>query len=95
MLRLHKIMKQNDVHFINILNRFQITSDKNENIHFTNDFCLTSPPMDNTLPQLFYTTFKPMPIINMYITKHLVKHLSFLQKIVILKHVLFISNCPC
>jgi hypothetical protein len=30
---LHKIMKQNDVHFVNILNRFQTTSQTNENIH--------------------------------------------------------------
>jgi hypothetical protein len=55
---LHKIMRQNYVHFINILNRFQIASQTNENIHFMNNFCLTPPPMDNTLPQLFYTNLK-------------------------------------
>jgi hypothetical protein len=35
---LHKIMRQNDVHFINILNRFQIASQTIENIHFMNNF---------------------------------------------------------
>jgi hypothetical protein len=35
----HKIMRLNDVHFINILNRFQNASQTNENIHFMNDFC--------------------------------------------------------
>ncbi len=32
------VMKQNDVHFINILNGFQIASQTNEDIHFMNDF---------------------------------------------------------
>ncbi len=44
--------------FINILNRFQTTSQTNENIHFMNDFCLRLPLMDNTLPHLFYTNLK-------------------------------------
>ncbi len=56
--KLHKIMKQNDVHFISILNRFQIASQTNEDIHFINDFYLKPPPMDNTLPHLFYTNLK-------------------------------------
>jgi hypothetical protein len=51
-------MRQNDVHFINILNRFQTSSQKNDDIHFMNNFCLRSPPIDNTLPHLFYTNLK-------------------------------------
>ncbi len=51
-------MKQNDVHFISILNRFRTTSQTNEDIHFMNDFCLRSTLMDNTLPHLFYTNLK-------------------------------------
>jgi len=51
-------MKQNDVHFISILNRFRIASQTNEDIHFLNDFYLKPPPMDNTLPHLFYTNLK-------------------------------------
>jgi hypothetical protein len=51
-------MKQNDVHFISILNRFRTTSQTNEDIHFMNDFCLRPPPLDNTLPNLFYTNLK-------------------------------------
>jgi hypothetical protein len=55
---LHKIMRQIDVHFINILVRFQTVSRTNENIHFMNNFCLRSPLMDNTLPHLFYTNLR-------------------------------------
>jgi len=53
-----KIIKQTDFHFINILNRFQTTSQTNENIHFMNNFCLRLPLMDNTLPHLFHTNLK-------------------------------------
>jgi hypothetical protein len=50
-------MKQNDVHFINILNRFRTTSQTNEDIHFMNDFYLRPPSMYNTSLHLFYTKF--------------------------------------
>jgi hypothetical protein len=33
-------MRQNNVHFINILNRFRTVSQTNEDIHFMNDFYL-------------------------------------------------------
>ncbi len=90
---LHKIMKQNDVHFINILNRFQTTSQTNEKIHFMNNFYLRPP---STHYHIYFTqTLKPIPITNLYITKHLVKYLNFLQNIFILKHVHFISNYHC
>jgi hypothetical protein len=35
---LRKIIRQNDVHFINIVNMFRIASQTNENIHFMNNF---------------------------------------------------------
>jgi hypothetical protein len=86
---LHKIMKQNDVHFVNILNRFQTTSQTNENIHL-----YLRPP--STHYHIYFTqTLKPIPITKLHITKHLVKYLNFLQNIFILKHVHFISNYHC
>jgi hypothetical protein len=51
-------MRQNDLHFINILNRFWIFSQTNGNINFINNICLKPPPMDNALPHLFYTNLK-------------------------------------
>jgi hypothetical protein len=42
-----KVMRQNDLHFINILNRFWIYSQTNENINFINNIWLKPPPMDN------------------------------------------------
>ncbi len=51
-------MRQNDVHFINILNRFQTGSQIIDDIHFMNNFCLRPPPIDNTLLHLFYTNLK-------------------------------------
>jgi hypothetical protein len=51
-------MKQNDVHFINIVNRFRIVSQTNKEIHFMNNFYLKPPAMDNILPHLFYTNLK-------------------------------------
>jgi hypothetical protein len=40
-------MQQNDVNFINILNKFQIVSQTCEDINFINKVCLKPPPMDN------------------------------------------------
>jgi hypothetical protein len=91
---LHKIIRQNYVHFINIVNKFLIASQTNENINFMNNFCLKPPLMDNTLPHLFYTILKLLPITNLYMKKHMVKHSNFSQKIFILKQV-FIANCQC
>ncbi len=51
-------MRQNDDHFIHILNRIQTSSQTNDNTHFMNNFCLRPPPTDNTLPHLFYTNLK-------------------------------------
>jgi hypothetical protein len=51
-------MKQNDVHFISILNMIRTTSQTNEDIHFMNDFYLRPPLMDNPIPHLFYINFK-------------------------------------
>jgi hypothetical protein len=57
-IKCHELMRQNDLHFINILNRFWISSQTNENINFINNICLKPPPMDNALPHLFYTNLK-------------------------------------
>jgi hypothetical protein len=46
-------MRQNDVHFINILSKFQTTSQTNDDIDFMNNLCLKLPPIDNTLSHLF------------------------------------------
>jgi len=49
---------EDDIIFINILNRFQIASQTNEDIKCINNNCLRTPPMDNTLPYLFYINIK-------------------------------------
>jgi hypothetical protein len=51
-------MRQNDINFINILNRFLTTSQTFEDIDFVNKICFKTPAMDNTLPYLFYTNVK-------------------------------------
>jgi len=63
-------MRQNDVHFINILNRFQTGSQIIDDIHFMNNFCLRPPPIDNTLLHLFLQTLKPQPITKLSMRKH-------------------------
>jgi hypothetical protein len=77
---LQKIMRQNDVHFISILNRFRIVSQTNEDIHFMNDFYLRSPPMDNTLPQLFYANLKTNAHNKIVYNKTPSKRFKFLAK---------------
>ncbi len=47
---LKQIMWQNDLEFINILNRFQTTSQAYEDTNFINKICCKWPPIDNTLP---------------------------------------------
>jgi hypothetical protein len=37
-----------------MLNRFRIASQTNEDIKYMNNNCLRTPPMNNTLPYLFY-----------------------------------------
>ncbi len=51
-------MKQNDINFINILNRFRTTSQTFEDINFINKVCFKAPCMDNILPYLFNTNVK-------------------------------------
>jgi hypothetical protein len=45
-------------YFINILNRFWITSHTFEDITFINQICLKTRPKDNTLPHSFYMNAK-------------------------------------
>jgi hypothetical protein len=51
-------MRQNDIKFINILNRFWTTLQTFEDINFINKICFKEPPKDNTLPYLFHTNVK-------------------------------------
>jgi hypothetical protein len=51
-------MQQDDINFINILNRFKIASQTIEDIKFMNNNCLRTPLMDNTLPYSIYTNVK-------------------------------------
>jgi hypothetical protein len=55
---LQEVMWQNNIHFINILNRFRIASQTIKDIKFMNNNCLKTPLMDNTLPYLLYTNIK-------------------------------------
>jgi hypothetical protein len=55
---LKQIMQQDDIDFIDVLNRFQTTSQIATDIKFMNQNCLKIPPIDNTLPYLFYTNVK-------------------------------------
>jgi hypothetical protein len=52
------VMRQDDINFTNILNRFKTTSQTIEDIKFMNNNCLRTPLMDNTLPYSFYTNVK-------------------------------------
>ncbi len=51
-------MRQNDINFINIWNRFRIVSQTIKDMKCMNNNCLKTPPMDNTLSHLFYTNVK-------------------------------------
>jgi hypothetical protein len=73
-------MKQNDVHFINILNRLQTVSQTNEDINFMNNLCLRPPPMDNTLSHLFYTNLKTIAHNKIVYDKTLGKTFKFFAK---------------
>jgi hypothetical protein len=73
-------MRQNDVHFINIVNKFQIASQTNKDIHFMNNFYLKPPPMDNTLPHLFYTNLKTIAHNKIVYDKTPSQTLKFLAK---------------
>jgi hypothetical protein len=55
---LKQIMQQNDINFINILNQFWIALETHDDINFINQICLKMPPIDTTLPYLFYTNAK-------------------------------------
>jgi hypothetical protein len=47
-------MRQDDINFINILNRFKTASQTIEDIKCMNNNYLTTPLMDNILPYLFF-----------------------------------------
>jgi hypothetical protein len=73
-------MRQNNVHFINILNRFQTVSQTNEDIHFMNDFyldhhqCITHYHIYST------QTLKPIPIKKIVYNKTPSKTFKFLTR---------------
>jgi len=73
-------MKQNYVHFINVLNRFQTTSQTNKDIHFMNNLCLKPSWMDNTLPHLLYTNLKTNAHNKIVYDKTLGKTFNFFAK---------------
>jgi hypothetical protein len=50
--------RQDDINFINILNRFQTTSQTIKEIKFMKNYFLKTSLMDNTLPYLFYINVK-------------------------------------
>ncbi len=54
---LKQIMPQPNANFINILNQFQTTLKTHDNINFINQICLKKPPLDITLPYLFFGMF--------------------------------------
>ncbi len=90
---LKQVMRQNDINFINTLNRFRTTSQTFENINFINKTCFKAQPMDNTLPYLFYTNDKTTTHNNNVFHIRVNQTFKFLaQDIYILTHVLFISN---
>jgi hypothetical protein len=51
-------MQQDDINFINILNRFKTASQTIEDIKFMNNNYLRTPLMHNTLPYSFNTNVK-------------------------------------
>jgi hypothetical protein len=55
---LQKVMRQHNIHFINIINRFRIASQTIRDIKFMNNNYLKTQLTDNTLPYLFYTNIK-------------------------------------
>jgi len=55
---LKQVIQQNNIDFIDVLNRFRTTSQITTNIKFMNQNCLKIPPIDNNLPYLFYTNVK-------------------------------------
>jgi hypothetical protein len=64
-------MRQNDINFINILNRFLTTSQTFEDIDFVNKICFKTPAMDNTLPYLFYTNAtRNVSLVNQMLSLH-------------------------
>jgi hypothetical protein len=53
-------MLQNDLMFINILNRFKREIHTIENVDITNNLRLKEPSKGSTIPYLFYTNKKVM-----------------------------------
>jgi hypothetical protein len=54
-LELIQVMRQQDVQFIGILNRFRTAIQTEHDIQCINRLCYRSPPSDMTFPHLFYT----------------------------------------
>ena len=52
---LNTVMRQNDLVFINILNRFRKATHTIDDIKTINDLCVKSPPIQTQIPYLFYT----------------------------------------
>ena len=53
---LNTVMCQNDLVFINILNRFKKATHTIDDIKTINDLCIKNPPIHLQIPYLFYTT---------------------------------------
>jgi hypothetical protein len=64
-------MRQDDINFIIILNRFKTASQTIENMKCLNNNCLRTPSMDNILPHLFYTNVKTIMPNKNVISKHI------------------------
>ena len=52
---LNTVMRQNDLVFINILNRFRKATHTIDDIKIINDLCVKSLPIDSQILYLFYT----------------------------------------
>jgi hypothetical protein len=55
---LKQVVWQNDFEFISILEKVSTTPQNSKDMEFFNKISLKTPPIDNTLPYLFYTNAK-------------------------------------
>jgi len=74
---LKQVMRQNDLEFISILDKFSTTLQTSKDIEFLNKICFKIPPIDNTLPYLFYTNVKTIQHNKNIFEKKMVKHSHF------------------
>jgi hypothetical protein len=86
---LKQIMRQNDEEFINILNRFQTTTQSQFDIDSISSQCFLTPPQDPKLPYLFYTNEASLNTMKQVSYKVMEMCTYFVQKI----HVLNYFNC--